>query len=145
VIGEERWRSNWLAVGPPGAVRVNLPRSATKRRAVERKIRELPAGTPVVLSASAPGAIGRCRRFSSRAGLEREREYLALPSAEAPGYLVEDAPAPVGVFVKTVLVTPPGTAFCTPIEAALSVLRALNPWRLLRAVAPGRVTVGRRA
>jgi hypothetical protein len=109
-------------------------------------IRALAAGTPIVLCASAPAAIARCRAFASKAGVELEREYLAFPSAAAPGYLVEDAPAPVRVFVQTVLVTPPRTrtALSTPIGVGLSVLRALNPWRLIRAIAPGRVVVGRR-
>ena len=146
MIGEERWRNNWLVISPPGAVRVDLRWSPAERRASKRMIRALAAGTPIVLCASAPAAIARCRAFASKAGVELEREYLAFPSAAAPGYLVEDAPAPVRVFVQTVLVTPPRTrtALSTPIGVGLSVLRALNPWRLIRAIAPGRVVVGRR-
>jgi hypothetical protein len=145
VISNERWRNNWLVVGPTGAVAVDLGRSsATKRRLHERSIRELPPATPVVLRASAPGAIRRCRRFAAEAGIELEREYLAFPSARSPAYLVEDAPATVDVFVKTALVTPPRTPFSTPIEACLGLLRALSPWRLIRSLAPGRVVVGRR-
>ncbi|MEP6978349.1 MAG: hypothetical protein ABI948_09880 [Thermoleophilia bacterium] len=143
MISDERWRNNWLAVSPAGAVRVDLRRSAARRRAAKQTVRDLPAGTPVVLSASSPRAIGRCRAFASEAGIALEREYLAFPSAEAPAYLVEDAPASVGVFVKTVLVTPPGAALATPIEACLSVLRTLSPWRVIRTIAP-RVVVGRR-
>lgn len=144
MIANECWRNNWRAVSTARAVRVELPRSAAKRRATLRTLRDLPTGTPVVLCTSAPGAIGRCRRFASQAGIELEREYLAFPSAATPAYLVEDAPASVRVFVKTILMTPPGTTFATPMDACLSVLRALNPWRLIRAVAPGRVAVGSR-
>jgi hypothetical protein len=144
MISDARWRNNWLVVSPSGAVRVDLGRSAAKRQAPSRAVRDLPAGTPVVLCASAPGAIGRCRTFASEAGIQLEREYLAFPSAGAPAYLVEDAPASVGVFVKTVLVTPPGAPFSTSIEACLSVLRVLSPWRLIRVMAPGRIVVGRR-
>lgn len=146
MISDERWGENWLAISPPGAVRLDLHRSAGKRRATKRTIRDLPAGTPVVLCASAPGAIGRCKTFASEAGITLEREYLAFPSARTPAYLVEDAPAPVRLFVKTVLVTPPRTrtVFSTPLGACLSILRALNPWRLIRTIAPGRVVVGRR-
>ena len=144
MIANDRWRNNWRAVSPARAVRVELPRSAPKRRAMLRTVRDLPAGTPVVLCTSAPGAIGRCRSFASKAGIALEREYLAFPSAAAPAYLVEDAPASIRIFVKTVLVTPPGTRFATPMDAGLSVLRTLNPWRLVRAVAPGLVAVGSR-
>jgi hypothetical protein len=144
VTGAERWRSNWRSVSPDGALRVDLSRSSARRRALERTIRELPRGTAVVLTASAPGAIGRCRAFALRAGIGLEREYLALPSAWAPAYLVEDSPAPVRVFVRTVLAVPPGSTLATPMGACLSVLRALSPWRFIRMVAPGRVVVGRR-
>jgi hypothetical protein len=144
MIGENRWRSNWTVLGPPGAVRLDLPRSAVKRRAVQRIAEDLPAGTPIVLCSSAPGAMGRCRAFASRAGIRIDRAYLAFPSADAPAYLVDDAPAPVALFAKTILVAPPATRFSTPIAGALAVVRAFSPWRLLRVVAPGRVAVGRR-
>jgi hypothetical protein len=145
LFGHERWRNNWRVVSPAGAVRVDLERSAEKSRGAARTLLDLPAGTPVVLAATAPGALRRCRTFASNAGIEPEREYLAFPSASAPAYLVEDAPAPVRVFVETVLVIPPGTVFSTPIGIGLSLLRAVAPWRLTRMIAPGRIVVGRRA
>jgi|SRR6266540_43489 hypothetical protein len=144
MISNDRWRNNWLTVGPAGAARVDLGRWGMKRQVEEPAIRDLPPGTPVVLRASAPGAIRRCRRFAAEARIELEREYLAFPSVGSPAYLVEDAPATIGVFVKTVLVTPPRAPFSTPIEASLGLLRALSPWRLIRRIAPGRVVVGRR-
>jgi len=144
LFGDKRWRNNWRVVSPDGAVRVDLERSSAKCRGAEQTMRDLPAGTPVVLAATAPGAFRRCRRFASNVGIEPEREYLAFPSASAPAYLVEDAPAPVRVFVETVLVIPPGTAFSTPIGIGLSLLRAVAPWRLIRMIAPGRIVVGRR-
>lgn len=144
MIGTERWRNNWRVVSPTGAVRVDLPRSVPKRRELKQRIGDLPTGTPVVLFAAAPGASGRCRHFASEACIEQEREYLAFPSAGAPAYLVEDAPAPVSAFVKTVLVAPPGIAFATLMGVGLSLVRAVSPWWLLRALAPGRVVVGRR-
>jgi hypothetical protein len=144
VIRSERWGDNWLAVAPPGAVAVDLGRSAKNGRAHRRSVRELPPATPVVLRASAPAAIARCRRFAAEAGIEVEREYLAFPSASAPAFLVEDAAQTIGVFVETALVTPPRTPFSTPIEACLGALRALRPWRLMRRIAPGRVVVGSR-
>jgi hypothetical protein len=139
------WRTNRLAVGPAGSVHADLERSPLRRRALERSVRELPGGTPVVLSAGAPGAVARCRSFAAHAGVEVQREYLAFPSAQAPAYLVEDAPATVGLFIRTLLVAPPGTRLLAPLEACFAVLRALGPWRLMRMIAPGRVVVGRRA
>jgi len=145
MISDERWRNNWLVVSPPGSVRVDLGRSAGTREAPLLTVRDLSPGTTVILCASAPGAIGRCRAFASVAGIELEREYLAFPSAGTPAYLVEDARAPLGVFVKTVLVTPPGAPFSTLIGAFLSVLRSLNPWWLIPVLAPGRIVVGTRS
>lgn len=107
-------------------------------------IRDLPADTPVVLAAAAPGALRRCRAFASDAGIEPERQYLAFPSTAAPAYLVEDAPTPVRVFVETVLVVPPRSVFSTPIGIGLNVLRAVASRRLIRMIAPGRIVVGRR-
>lgn len=140
----KRWGANWLVVSPPGAVRVNLRRWGANDRDAKRAVGDLPAGTPIVLSAVAPGAIGRCRSFAAQTGIELEGEYLAFPTASAPAYLVEDAPATVRVFVKTILVAPPRGLFTSVIEAGLVLLRALSSWRLIRAVAPGRVVVGRR-
>ena len=140
----ERWAGNVEAVGVPGAMRADLECSRGERRALARSIRELPAGATVIVSAAAPGAIGRCRSFAAWAGIEVEREYLAFPSARAPAFLVEDAPASVGHFVRTVLVPPPGSGFADLIDGVMSLLRRLRAWSLVRIVAPGRVVVGRR-
>lgn len=138
-----RWQENWRAVSVPGAVLVPVGRSRTERRASQRAVASLPGGTPVVLTTSAPGAIRRCRSFASENGLELDREYLALPSAEAPAYLVEDAPATVAVFLESVLVAPPGVPFRAAVDLAVRVIRVLRPWRLVRTAARGRVVVGR--
>lgn len=144
MTGAERWRDNWRAVVPAGAVRVPVARSRSRRRAQERVLRQLPAGSDVALCAAAPGATRRCRALASRAGLQISREYLALPSASAPGYLVQDAPAPVDLLVETVLVTPPGSRLSALFDAGFRIVRRLKPHRLIRILAPGRVVVGRR-
>jgi hypothetical protein len=143
VIVAERWRDNLLAVGPVGAVRVEVDRSRPGRRTQARTIRDLPAGTPVVLSASGRGAIRRCRDVAAQTGVVLEREFLAVPSAAAPAYLVENARGPVEVFLGTLLVTPPGTPFADMVDTALGVVRALSPWRLIGVLVAGRVLVGR--
>jgi hypothetical protein len=144
MLGAERWKSNWRVVSPAGGMRIELPRSRGALREAERRIRELPAGTPVVLAAAAPGASGRCRGVAARTGVVVERRYLAFPSLAAAGYLVEERRAPIGFFLRSVLVAPPGTRLSGLIGACLAVLRALAPWRVVRALAPGRIAVGRR-
>jgi hypothetical protein len=142
-IGSERWQDNWRAISPSSGVLVQVGRSARGRSAARQAVAALPAGTPVVLAAGAPGAVRRCRSFASRTGIVLEREYLALPSAGAPAYLVEDAPASVAVFLDSVLLAPPGVPFLPVVEAILGLVRRLRPWRLVRMAAPGRMVVGR--
>jgi hypothetical protein len=142
--GAEQWRMNWRVASPPEAVDVAVPRSAARRRRLAREIRELPAGVPVVLLASAPGARRRSKAFSSRAGIEREREYLAFPSAAAPGFLVEDSQPSVRTFLNGFLVAPPRARHARMIDFGLGFVRAVKAWRLVSALAPGRIVVGRR-
>jgi hypothetical protein len=145
MAGHARWRTNRLAVSPAGSAHATLERRRPARRAQERPLRRLAAGTPVVLSAAGPGAAIRCRASAERAGIVVERAYLAFPSAEEAAYLVEDSAAPVRLFVHNLLVAPPGSVMRAPVDAALALVRAFMPWRVLRVVAPGRVVVGRRA
>jgi hypothetical protein len=140
LTGADRWRENWRVVSPPGAVQVPLPRSAAGARKLGREIRDLPAGTPIVALASAPGAARRSRAFATRACVRAERHYLAFPSASRPGFLVEDDPATLHTFLDAFLVAPPRSRLARPV----GILRALNSWRLVRALAPARVVVGRR-
>jgi hypothetical protein len=143
-VSSDRWSSNWLAVGPPDAVRVELPGIGRRMATARRLVGELPAGSPVVVSAPAPGAGRRCRALARRSGLALDRAYLAFPSAARPAYLVEDAPASVRVFLQTVLVAPPRSRATVPIGAAFALARTLHAWRLIRVLAPGRLVVGRR-
>jgi hypothetical protein len=119
-------------------------RSAAARRALLDDMANLPAGTPVVILAQAPGAISRCRQFAAAAGIAVEQEYLTFPSAAAPCHLIEDAPASIALYVDTVLVAPPGELYSRPIEFCLSLLKAVPSWRLMRRLAPGRALVGTR-
>lgn len=140
--GAERWRENWIAIAPPDAVRVKLPRGSSKRR-LGIALASLLPGTPVVLYATAPGAIRRCSSFARRTGIEVEREYLAFPSALAPAYLVEDAPDSTRLFFGSVLTEPPRPGFRILSAAARALLARLASWRGTRRIAPGRLVVGR--
>jgi len=122
---------------------VELEHSPAGRRHKERAVRELPTGTPVVLSAPGPGAARRCRGFAARTDVVLEREFLALPSVTNPAYVDEDARESVEVFLATVLATPPGAPLSRAVDVILGVIRALSPLRLIRTFAPGRVVVGR--
>jgi hypothetical protein len=147
MLSNDCWRDNWRTVSshPTETACVDIGRSRAARAAATRTVSGLRPGVPVVVRASAPRATTRCRRFAAATGIEVERAYLAFPSAAAPAYLVENAPAPIREFVRSVLVTPPGAPFSTAIEACLSILRALNTSLVIRAFAPGGVIVGRRA
>lgn len=144
MLGNDRWHDNWRTLSSSEATCVDVARSRARRVAAKRIVRGLPSGAPVVLRASAPAATARCRRFAAQTGLHVEREYLAFPSAGAPAYLVEDAPASVDAFVERILVTPPRMPFSSAVDVCLSILRVIGPRLLIRAVAPGRVVVGRR-
>jgi hypothetical protein len=145
MITSDRWCENRRAVTPAGSFAAHLRLLRRGRRRLVRAARALPPGTPVVLSAPAPMAAGRCRRFASRAGIEILHEYIALPSAASPAYLVEDSPASSALFVQAILVPPPRSIWSAPAEMALMhARRRADPGRLLRTLAPGRIVVGRR-
>ena len=144
VISVERWHENWRVVSPPGAVSVKLARRPAACAAAAEALLDLPSGTPVVLSAPGPWASRRCRDVAAKASVELERGYLAFPSAVAPAFLVEDAREAIRVFVKRILIAPPGARSSLLAQAAVSLVRTLNPWRLMRLLAPGWVAVGRR-
>lgn len=143
-ITAQRWRENWRVIAPSGAVRVDMPRGRAARRAALDEVNRLPAGTPVVILARAPGAIFTCKNFVGAARVAVEREYLTFPSVAAPGHLIEDARASITSYVGTVLVAPPGKRYSRPLELCFAVLRAVPSWRLVRRIAPGRAVVGRR-
>lgn len=72
-------------------------------------------------------------------------EYVPLPSAAAPAYLVEDAPGPWRYAWSAVVTNPPGSPVATAATSALlRVARHLARWRVLAAVIPGHLAVGRR-
>lgn len=144
-VTSKRWRRNVALVGRDDAVNVVLPRSRIACASLARKIAALPAGTPIVLSAAAPFAKRRTRRFADAAGIDVTHDYLAFPSTLAPAYLVDDAPQPIRVFVEYALAAPPGVSLPAPVALGVGALRSLAPVRLIRLVSAGRVVVGRRA
>jgi hypothetical protein len=84
----------------------------------------------------------RCRGFARVTAVQVEREFLAFPTVEAPGCLVEDAEAPVRTLIDTATLLPPRNVLALIVDAGARVLHTLRPWRTVRALAPGRVAVG---
>jgi hypothetical protein len=144
VPSSERWSANWRVLSPKGSVRLVLGGTSDAVRATEERARDLPSGTPVVIVAGAPRAATRCRTFAARTDIEIEREYVALPSAAAPAYLIEDARETFRVFVDQVQASPSRGLVGLTHDAAQQLMRALRPRRLIASFAAGRVAVGRR-
>lgn len=139
------WSNRWRVVAGQ-ALRVDIPRPGPARRAAEGTARSLPPGTDVVLCDRWPGARSRCRRFAERTGIIIGREYVAIPSLGSAAFLVHDAPGTLRYFSSTIATVPPGVARVAVVaDAALRAMQVLGLWRLLGAVVPGRVVVGRRA
>lgn len=143
MTGTERWKENWSVLGPPDAVQIDLPRSRAGRRALVRRVRALPVGSAVMLRDGVLASRWRCRRFALRAGVQLQRQYVALPSARSPAFLVEDGRRPLGYFCSAVLSVPPGV---TLLAAPAGLLARAAAWLaragLVGVIAPGRVAVG---
>lgn len=138
-----RWRQNRQVIAPADAFVADLaPLRRTSRARGE--VAALAAGSPVILCSSPPFARRRCRHFAAAAGIDLHGEYLALPTAGAPAYLVEDAPAATTYFLRSILVPLPGRIWTVPFRLCLSAISRLpNPGRVVRPIAP-RVMVGTR-
>lgn len=138
-----RWRDNRSLVGTVGAVQVDVPRARAGQAAARRRIASLGPGAGVVVCASGPLPGRRLRRLAGATALSLDRQFLAFPSAAAPAYLVEDAPAAIDYFLRHTLVAPPGVRFGPALELVVAALRRLAPVRLVRLAVPGRIAVGR--
>ncbi|TMD05663.1 MAG: hypothetical protein E6J01_09440 [Chloroflexi bacterium] len=134
----------WWELMPPGAIRIDVPRSRPGRRRLPERLRELARGEQVVLCDPSPGSPRRCRRLADAAGLEIDREYLLLPSIHAPAYLVQDRPAALSYLWSAVLAVPPGRArSALLIDLGLRLTRRFAAWTLVGRAAP-RVVLARR-
>lgn len=133
------WAERWRVVAPAGAVRVEVG----PRGRIAGGLPSPAPQTPLALCASGPLARRRVRRAAARAGVALEREYLALPSAGSPAFLVEDRSVAVDYFRARILTPPPGTG-AGLAELAVRTLR-LIPRPALSGLAPGWVAIGRRA
>jgi hypothetical protein len=139
-----RWGGNWRAVSEKGSVRIDVARGRGGTKSAVADTRLLPAGTEIVLVVPAPGSVRRARSVAAAAGVGISREYLALPSAHAPAYLIENAAGPFRVFVDNVLGSPSQGALGRLQDVAVGVIRRMRPRRLVGMLGAGSVVVGRR-
>ncbi|MGI8707852.1 MAG: hypothetical protein ACR2LG_06605 [Actinomycetota bacterium] len=71
------------------------------------------------------------------------KSYLQFPSARAPAFLVEAAPASLDYLTGSVATVPPGTTVAAPIvEFGLRGLRKICKTRLFMALAPNLLMIG---
>jgi len=139
-----RWRQNRYVVAPADAFVAELAPFRRRSGALLDEVGALAAGRQVIVCSPAPFARRRCRRFASAAGVDLQREYLALPTPGAPAYLVEDSPAATAYFLRSIVVPPPGRIWTAPIRICLSAIARLpNPGLVAGSVAP-RMMVGTR-
>ncbi len=136
--------SPWRLLTSPAAVQFDVPGSSRVRRQLQQQLRDLPAGTSVVLCSTAFGSRWRCRRFARDAGLEVLREYVAIPSAGPPTCYVEETPLALRYFFTQVSALPGGgAAISALLAAAKKAARFVFPSALIGALAPTRIVVGR--
>jgi hypothetical protein len=131
-------------VASPDSTWIEVPRTAVERSHLIRQVRQLPAGTPVVVCAGGVGSRGRSRRFARAVSLAVEAEYLAFPALATPAFLVRNARRPLRYFWSALAAVPPGTVrHAAAFDLAIGVLQRL-PAALQSQASPGRVLVGRR-
>lgn len=136
----------WRLLTEPDARQVDLPESSAARQLLLQEIRDLPAGTTLVLCCSAIGSRWRARRFAREAGINVVREYAAIPSAGTPTCLVEDTPQAMRYFLSRVLALPRGgPAVSAMVGAAKAVARFDWPCAVAGAGAPKRIVLARTA
>lgn len=140
----ERWRQNRYAIAPADAFVAEVAPLRRASGALLGEVEALAAGSQVIVCSPAPFARRRCRRFAAAAGIDIQREYLALPTPGAPAYLVEDCPAATAYFLRSIVAPPPGRFWTAPVRMCLAaVSRFPNPGLVVRSVAP-RMVVGTR-
>lgn len=140
----DRFGDWWRLIATPNSTWIEVPRSAADRSLAVTRLRTLPAGSPVVVSAAGVGSKRRTRSFARAAELTVDAEYLAYPALSAPAFLVRQGRRPLRYFWSTLAAVPPGTArHAAALDLAIALLRRLPPV-IQGQTARGRLLVGRR-
>ena len=126
---------------PAGATEVVLP---AQRSAVD-ELRSLEPGSLVAVRDARPASWWRARSFMAQAGLRAEKEFVAVPGFDGPGFLVEADGSAFRHFFSRVLYVP-GGRWLKVVAARLAAHLASTGlgWRIASAVAPARVVIARR-
>ena len=137
-IGRDRGASAGATTGVSSAPTARCGWSSRARvraaASLSATVRDLPAGTPVVLSASAPGATRRCRTFASAAGHRAGARIPRLPVRGGPRLPRRGRPGRRSACSSGASSSRRrGPPFARTVEPALGLVRALRPWRLVRA------------
>jgi hypothetical protein len=131
---------------PATSTWVVVPRTRAARERAADEMRRLPPGAPVVLADRRFGSRHRSRGLARLASVDVDRELLAIPSVDAPDYVVDDSAGSVAAFWRGFVTVPPGVTAPAPVVTfAIRAVDRLRAWSLVGAVVPGRFTIGRRA
>ena len=131
----------WRLLAPADAVVVEVPSRPLAVGSTARRVRALPAGSPVVLLDYRPGS-RRTHRVAAASALTIDREYVALPSLRAPIVVVEDSNDALRWACRSLVAPPPGSTWAHGlVHTAVAVARR-QPGLFAR-LAAGRVAVGR--
>jgi hypothetical protein len=133
------WATRYRVLAAPDAVVVDVLRGRRARRAAVAAVRALPAGRGVVLR----GSRSSVNEVARAARVRIARELIALPSAAAPAYLVEDDAAPLALLCAEFLSVPPGLVrLAGPAGVLLRVGALAARSRLARHLLRSRIAVG---
>jgi hypothetical protein len=133
------WAQRHRILAAPDAVVVDVPWNRRGQRAAAAALRVLPPGRGVILrgSSSSVNAVARA------AHVRVARELIALPSASAPAYLVEDDAAPLAQMLTEFLSVPPGLVWlAAPAGGLLRAGGLAAQFKLCRRLLRSRIAVG---
>jgi hypothetical protein len=135
----------WRIVVPAGALELDLPRQTWEKRVVAGRVRCLAADSVVALRGDVLGSSWRSRSFLQRTGLRLEREYVAFPGFDGPGFLIEASHSSFRHFFRQQIAMPSGGSFKVMVVGVLSHLASTGAlWRLAASLARARLVIARR-
>lgn len=134
----------WRLLAGPGILTFEFPASSIARRRLGQELGALPAGTTFVMRVTGWRSRWRLRGLVPEARLDVLREYVAVPSAAAPTFYVENSPGAFRYFFSRLLTLPRGGAVRSAALTAAQAVSGLLPLRaLVGTVVPTRIVLGR--
>jgi len=135
----------WRVAVPSEATELEIPGNGGSRRDAVDRLRSLDRGALVALRDARPASWLRTRSFIASAGLRLEKEFVAIPGFDSPGFLVEDNRLAFRHFFTRVLYVPTGD-WRGVVGAGLAARLAAGwlGWRIAAALAPARIVIARK-